>query len=158
MLRKDFVLDEVQVLEARAAGASAVLLIVRALTDVRLLALAREARWLGLSTLVEAHTADEVERALAVGASVVGINARDLDTFAVDLRSAETLLPLVPPEVPAVAESGIVSREDVVRVGQAGAEAVLVGTSVARSLDPERAVRELTGVPRRPRSVGSSLI
>lgn len=155
VLRKDFVLDEIQLLEARAAGASAVLLIVRALTDARLLALAREARSLGLATLVEAHTADEVERALAVEASLVGINARDLDTFTVDLRTAEELLPLIPSRVPAVAESGIGTREDVIRMGRAGADAVLVGTSVARSPDAERAVHGLTGVPRQERR-GSS--
>lgn len=152
VLRKDFVLDELQLFEARAAGAAAVLLIVQALSTIRLLALAREARWLGLATLVEAHTAEEVEGALAVGATVVGVNARDLDTLAVDLRAAEALLPLVPPEVPAVAESGIANRRDVELMAAAGADAVLVGTALARSPDPIWAVRDLTGVPRRGRA------
>ena len=151
VLRKDFLLDELQLLEARAAGAAAVLVIARILPLVRLLDLTREARWLGLGALVEVHTADELDAALSVGATVVGVNARDLDTFAVDLATAERLLPAVPPEVVAVVESGIETRRDVERMAQAGAYHVLVGTSIARADDPAAAVRSLVGVARRAR-------
>jgi indole-3-glycerol phosphate synthase len=148
VLRKDFILDELQVLEARAAGASAVLLIVRALTPARLITLARFARAQGLGTLVEVHVVEELEAALAAAPTAVGVNARDLATFALDREAAERVLAQVPPELPAVAESGVESRADVERLGRAGADFVLVGTSVARARDPEAAVRALTGVPR----------
>ena len=148
VLRKDFILDELQLLEARTVGASAVLLIVRALEPGRLVALAAAARGLGLATLVEVHTEAELEAALAAQPTAVGVNARDLSSFAVDLRAAERVVGRVPPSVPAVAESGVAGRADVERLAAAGADAVLVGASVARSSDPERAVRELTGVRR----------
>jgi indole-3-glycerol phosphate synthase len=151
VLRKDFILDDLQLLEARAAGASAVLLIVRALADRELVALAGAARELGLGILVEAHDEGELERALAVQPSAVGINSRDLDSLAVDLAVAERLLARVPAAVPAVAESGIETRADVERLARAGADVVLVGTSVARAANPERAVRALVGVKRRGR-------
>lgn len=152
VLRKDFILDELQLLEARAAGASAVLLIVRALARPRLEALARGARNQGLGVLVEVHAADELDAALAVEATAVGVNSRDLATFAVDLALAEQLLAMVPHDVPAVAESGIVARVDVERMARAGADLVLVGTSVARTTDPAEAVRALTGVRRQGRA------
>jgi indole-3-glycerol phosphate synthase len=151
VLRKDFVLDEVQLLEARAAGAAAVLLIVRALPVKRVTDLTRAAVDLGLVPLVEAHTLPELEIALGAGATLVGINNRDLDTLAVDRASAEALLPRVPAAVKAVAESGLETRADVERMAAAGADHVLVGTAVARSAEPEAAVRALTGVARRPR-------
>ncbi len=151
VLRKDFILDELQLLEARAAGASAVLLIVRALDDADLAALAQSARGLGLGTLVEAHDERELDRALAVEPSALGINSRDLDTFAVDLASAERLLARVPPGLAAVAESGIETRADVERLARAGADLVLVGTAVARAPDPEQAVRDLVGIKRKRR-------
>lgn len=151
VLRKDFVLDEVQLLEARAAGASAVLLIVRALSAKRVSDLVRAALDLGLAPLVEAHTLPELEIALGAGATIVGINNRDLDTFVVDRASAEMLLRRVPAGVRAVAESGLETRADVERMAAAGADHVLVGTVVARSAEPESAVRALTGVVRRPR-------
>src|SRR5213595_2016037 len=105
VLRKDFILDILQLLEARAAGASGALLIVRALAPERLRALAREAKGLGLGTLIEAHSEGELDAALAAEPTAVGVNSRDLDTFAVDLSVAERLLPLVPAKVPAVGES-----------------------------------------------------
>ena len=148
VLRKDFILDELQLLEARTAGASAVLLIVRALEPGRLVALAAAARALGLGTLVEVHLEAELEGALAAQPTAVGVNARDLATFAVDVRAAERVVGRVPPGVPAVAESGVAGRADVERLAAAGADAVLVGTSVARAADPEVAVRTLTGVRR----------
>lgn len=152
VLRKDFILDELQLLEARAAGAAAVLVITRILTPVRLRDLAREARRLGLGVLVEVHTTAELNIALAVEGATVGINCRDLDSFAVDLATAERLLPLVPPEVVAVAESGIETRSDVERMAAAGADHVLVGTALSRLAEPGPAVRALSGVPRRARA------
>lgn len=151
VLRKDFVLDELQLLEARGAGASAVLLIVRALSAGRVAELARAARGLGLATLVEVHAEAELEAALAAGPSAVGVNARDLATFALDAGAAARIVGRVPAGVPVVAESGVEGREDVERFAAAGADFVLVGTSVARRRDPEAAVRALTGVPRRGR-------
>ena len=148
VLRKDFILDELQILEARGAGASAILLIVRALAPERLRALAAAARSHGLATLVEVHTAAELEAALAVHPTAVGVNARDLGTFAVDLRAAEDVVARVPAEVPVVAESGVEGRRDVERLAAAGADFVLVGTSLARRSDPETGVRALTGVGR----------
>lgn len=151
VLRKDFILDELQLLEARAAGASAVLLIVRALDPRGLRALALAAHALGLGTLIEAHTEVELDGALAANPTAVGVNSRDLSTFALDRGAAERLLVAIPPGVPAVAESGIEARGDVERLAAAGADLVLVGTAVARAEDPEAAVRELVGVPRRER-------
>jgi indole-3-glycerol phosphate synthase len=152
VLRKDFILDELQLLQARAYGAAAALLIVRILEPVQLTALVQAAQCLGLGTLVEVHSEAELDTALTAGATVVGINSRDLGDFRVDLGVVERLLPAVPPGVTAVAESGIESREDVERLAAVGADAVLVGTAVARSPDPRSAVAGLVGVRRRGRS------
>lgn len=152
VLRKDFVVDELQLLETRAAGASAVLLIVRALPPAELRSLAAAAKGYGLGTLVEAHTAAELDLALSVEPSVVGVNSRNLETYAVSLDTAERLLARVPRSVAAVAESGIERRADVERLARAGADFVLVGTAVAREDDPAAAVRALTGVARVERS------
>lgn len=152
VLRKDFVIDELQVAEARGAGADAVLLIVRILDDDRLVALRERAEALGMTALVEVHGDEELERALAAGARVVGVNNRDLSTFETDLAVTERLAPRVPPEVVLVSESGIGSGDDVARVGRAGADAVLVGESLLRAPDPGRAVSELVGRTRVPRS------
>ena len=151
VLRKDFILDEIQLLEARAAGASAILLIVRAMASPRLNELARVARDLGLGVLVEAHNAVELDAAVAAEPTAVGINSRDLATFQVDPAGAEQLIARVPSGIPAVAESGIEGRADVERFAAAGADLVLVGTAVARAADPAAAVRALGGVPRRGR-------
>ena len=156
VLRKDFIVDELQVLEARGAGASAVLLIVRALDPGQLQDLAAAAREVGLETVIEAHAEAEVERALSAGATVVGLNSRDLDTFAVDLAVAERLLAQLPPAVPALAESGVQGLGDVERLAQAGADAVLVGTSLSRAADGEAAVRALAAVPRRGRAAAGA--
>jgi len=147
-LRKDFILDDVQLLEARAAGASAVLLIVRALDRNRLRSLAHTARQLGLAVLAEAHTERELDLAVDVEPAAVGVNSRDLGTFVVDVAEAERLVARVPAGVPVVAESGIETRADVERLARAGADVVLVGTSVARAADPAMAVRALCGVAR----------
>lgn len=146
VLRKDFTLDPLHVVEARGAGADAVLLIVRILTDIELKALHDEAVGLGMDVLVEVHDRDELERALAVGARVVGINNRDLATFATDLGNTERLLSLVPDDLVAVSESGIRSREDVERLGAVGVDAILVGEALLRKDDPAEAADRLTGV------------
>ena len=148
VLRKDFILDELQIVEARGAGASAVLLIARILSRERLVALAALTRRLGMATLIEVHAREELDAALAARPDAVGVNARDLDTFTVDLRGAETVIGLVPSTVPVVAESGIETRQDVERLAAAGADLVLVGTSLARHASPAAAVRALANVPR----------
>ncbi len=152
LLRKDFILDELQLCEARAHGASAVLLIVRALEPGRLRDLARAAHELGLTRLVEVHGRDELERALEVEPEAVGVNARDLDTFRVDVGGIEPILKAIPAGITAIAESGLSERPDVERVAAWGADAVLVGSAIASAPDPERAVRGLTGVARRGRT------
>lgn len=155
VLRKDFVLHALQVYEARAAGASAILLIVRALHEERLVSLATLARDVGLETLVEVHDADELERALAVRPDAVGINARDLETLAIDPSLVTTLLPRVPSGMIAVAESGVRTRADVERVAAAGADAVLVGTAVAGASNPADALRALAGTAARREARGA---
>src|SRR5438094_2247910 len=151
VLRKDFILDELQLYEARAAGASAVLLIARALTPARVRAPSLAARSQGLGVVVEVHTEAELGAALAAEPTVVGVNSRDLATFAVDLAQAERRVGRVPADVPVVAESGITNRADVERMAAAGADLVLVGTSVARTAAPAAAVRALVGVARHGR-------
>jgi indole-3-glycerol phosphate synthase len=148
VLRKDFILAEEQVLEARATGASAVLLIVRVLTPARLAALLRYAAELGLGTLVEAHTTREVAVALDAGSEVVGINSRNLDTFRTDVRAAWALFREVPSGIIAVAESGMSSEADVAAAANAGADAVLIGTALSASSDPEALARAISGVRR----------
>jgi indole-3-glycerol phosphate synthase len=152
VLRKDFVIHESQIHEARAAGASAVLLIARVLPVRQLQALAKTVRDWDMVPLIEVHAARELDAALAAGPSVLGVNARDLDTFVVDLGSAESLFGRVPGNVAIVAESGVETRADVERLAAAGADYVLVGTSVARQANPEMAVKALTGVRRQNRS------
>lgn len=151
LLRKDFILDELQIIEARAAGAAAVLLIVRALPPGRLEALLESARSAGLETVVEVHTAAELERALEAGAEIVGVNSRDLDTFRIDIAGAWELLAGVPPDRVAVAESGMHALEDVERAAAAGADAVLVGTALSAAADPGGLLRQLSEVARRGR-------
>lgn len=152
VLRKDFIIDERQVIEARAAGADAVLLIVAALDRARLRVLQALAWDLGMAALVEAHDEVEVEVALDVGATVIGVNNRDLRTFITDLATTKRLASLVPPDRVLVAESGVHTREDVERLARAGADAVLVGTALMRAQDPAAALRTLVGVPAQGRS------
>jgi indole-3-glycerol phosphate synthase len=152
VIRKDFIIDHVQLYEARAAGASAVLLIARALDPARLDDLSRLASELGLATLVEVHTRRELEDALRVQPKCVGVNSRDLATFRVAIDYIADILRAVPEGAVAVAESGIEHRSDVERVAGWGADAVLVGTALVRSHDPAAAVRKLIGVERSGRS------
>jgi indole-3-glycerol phosphate synthase len=132
LLRKDFVLDEIQIAEAAANGADAVLLIVAALAQERLADLARAASKYRLDTLVEVHTLEELDRALAAGAKIIGINNRDLATFQVDLAVTERLSREVPDDVVLVSESGIKTPEDAARVKACGVDAVLIGEALMR--------------------------
>lgn len=143
VLRKDFVVDPYQVLEARAAGADLVLLIVAALDDADLRVLYDRAAGLGLLPLVEVHTADEARRAVDLGAELIGVNNRDLKTLDVDLGRFEQLVGLVPDTAIKVCESGIATVDDVVRVRDAGADTVLVGEMLVRSGDPAAAVHAM---------------
>ena len=135
VLRKEFILDRYQLLEARAAGADAVLLIAEILPDDRLATLYREARELGLDVLVELHDADQLPRVLDSGATLVGINNRDLRTFTTRLGHTLDLLPRIPKSVAVVSESGIKTAEDVRALKAAGVQAVLVGESLMRAPD-----------------------
>jgi indole-3-glycerol phosphate synthase len=151
VLRKDFVLDPWQVWEARAAGADAVLLIVAALTDAELGELLSVAREAGMDALVEVHDRGELDRALAAGARIVGVNNRDLKTLAVSLDTALALAPAIPDDVVAVAESGIRTGVDLVRLRDAGFDAFLVGEHLMSAPDPGQALRELVaGAERSP--------
>ena len=143
ILRKDFVTDEYQVLEARAFGADAVLLIAAVLSPARLFDLLEFARALDLQALVEVHDGEEVEAARAAGARVIGVNHRDLRTLAVDIGLTAQLRRLIPDDTIMVAESGIAGREDAHRLREAGADAILVGEALLRSSDPAAKVREL---------------
>jgi indole-3-glycerol phosphate synthase len=146
VLRKDFVVESYQLLEARAAGADLVLLIVAALDDDSLRHLHDEARGLGLTVLVEVHDEGETERAVELGAELIGVNARDLKTLAVDTGVFGRLAPLVPGDRVLVAESGIAGPDDVSARVAEGARVVLVGEALVRGGDPEGAVRRMTGV------------
>jgi len=140
VLRKDFTIHEVQIHEAAVAGADAILLIVAALDDATLRHLYQEAQSFMLDVLVEVHDLREMERALDLGADLIGINNRNLKTFAVDLATTERLAEEVPEEVLLVSESGIKTPQDALRVLEAGANAVLIGEALMRSHDPSRAI------------------
>lgn len=147
VLRKDFLIDEIQVDESVAMGASAVLLIVRILKPERLAALLRHAADHHLDALVEVHDESEIDQALAAGALTIGVNNRDLATLTVDPDRALRLRPRIPPGVLSVAESGVKTREDVKRIEDAGFSAVLIGETLARSSDPALKLQELLGRP-----------
>jgi indole-3-glycerol phosphate synthase len=152
VLRKDFTIDEIQVYEARAIGADALLLIVAALPDDgHLRDLHELAVSLGLAVLVETHDDAELERALALGARIVGVNARNLGTFVEDLSIGERLATRVPSDVVAIAESAIRTVDDAQRMAHAGFDAVLVGEMLVRAPDPGAAVRDLAEVVREGR-------
>lgn len=143
VLRKDFVLDSYQIAEARAVGADAVLLIVAALDDSELADLHASAADYGMDALVEIHDERELDRALKIGATLLGINSRDLRSFQVDLATIERLARQVPEDVTLVGESGIRNREDIERLGAAGVHAVLIGETLMRATDRAAALREL---------------
>lgn len=149
LLRKDFLIDRYQVVEARAAGADAVLLIAAALGDdgdASLAGLLGTARDLGMDALVEVHDAAEARRAVAAGAAVIGVNHRDLATFTMDMGLTARLRPLLPADAILVGESGIRGAEDVRALGAAGAHAVLVGEHLMRQRAPGDALAALVGV------------
>jgi indole-3-glycerol phosphate synthase len=145
VLRKDFVIDPYQIVEARAAGADAVLLIVAALGDRELGDLLAEAHRLRLDALVETHDSEEVRRALAAGATIIGINHRDLRTFDMNMDLAVNLRPSIPADCVVVAESGLRSHADVEKLERAGVDAILVGETLMQAPDPVAALRELLG-------------
>jgi indole-3-glycerol phosphate synthase len=153
LLRKDFMISEAQVIEARAAGADAILVIAAAVPDrvawgqTDIAELIAAARHWGMDALVEVHAEAELERALAAGATLIGVNHRDLATFAIDMELTARLAPRLPAGAVLVAESGIKSHADVVRLGDAGAHAVLVGETLMRAPDPGAALAALMGGP-----------
>ncbi len=151
VLRKDFIFDPYQIDEARAFGASCILLIVACLVDSVLRDLHAYATSLGLSTLVEVHNEHELERALTLGASLIGINNRDLKTLRIDLDVTNRLAPVVSSEVVLVGESGIHTVEHVQAMADVGIDAILVGESLIVQRDRAGAVRALTGVKKRRR-------
>ncbi len=145
IIRKDFVVSEWQIYESRALGADAILLIVAALKPDQIADYAALARGLNMAALVEVHTEAEMQIALGVGATLIGINSRDLNTFVTDLGTVERLAAMVPAGVTLVAESGIKTPADVARVSRDGAKAVLVGETLMRAPDIAGATRELLG-------------
>jgi indole-3-glycerol phosphate synthase len=142
-LCKDFIVDEFQLLEAQAYCADAVLLIVAALSQSELIGLAMQARNYGLDVLCEAHNEDELQRVLDAGGNLIGVNNRDLETFQVDLETALRLADLIPKNVVRVAESGINTGADVVRLRMAGYQAFLIGESLMKAASPGEALRKL---------------
>jgi indole-3-glycerol phosphate synthase len=145
LLRKDFIVDDYQLLEARAAGADAVLLIVAALEQPRLAALQARAWELGLATLVEVHDDDELARAVDSGARVIGVNNRNLRTLTVDVDASYRLAARMPKQVTGVSESGLQTSADLERLSAAGYRAFLIGERFMTDPDPARAIRELIG-------------
>jgi indole-3-glycerol phosphate synthase len=143
ILRKDFTRNRAQIWEARAAGADAVLLIVATMTEATLVELVEEADDVGIDAMVEAHSVDEVKRAEAAGASIIGVNNRDLTTFVTDLAVAEAAAPFIRRDVVGVAESGVWDAEAAGRMHRAGYDAILVGEALVRHPDPAAFVAEL---------------
>jgi indole-3-glycerol phosphate synthase len=150
VLRKDFILTSYQLWEARACGADLALLLVVALEQNALVALIERAESIGLTPLVECHTAEEVERAVDAGARLVGINARDLTTLEVDLGTFARLVPQVPDGILTIAESGIRGPHDIIDIARAGADAVLVGETLVKGKEPRVAVADLVAAGAHP--------
>ncbi len=142
-LRKDFIVDEIQIVEARLAGADCILLIVSALKDWEIRQLKSAAKRLGMDVLVEVHDENDLKRALFNGADFIGINNRDLQTFEVDLGVTERLRPLIPSGCTVVSESGVFTKDDATRLKNAGADALLVGESLMKSGDARAAIEAL---------------
>jgi indole-3-glycerol phosphate synthase len=148
VLKKDFHVDPIQLVEAKALGASAALLIVRALSPDALLQLNATGRELALELLFEVRDRIELERALEAGARIIGVNNRNLETLVIDPTTAERLIGDIPADRIAIGESGVSGRADVERLARSGADAVLVGSAVSAAQDPTSAVRELSSVKR----------
>ena len=151
ILKKDFHVEVIQLVEARVLGASAALLIARALHPERLISLADEGRALGLEILVEVRDESELETAIRSKATMIGVNNRNLETLVIDPATCDRLVPLIPPDTVGIAESGVQSRADVERYAAIGADAVLGGSVLSSAADPRQATRQLTGVPGRRR-------
>lgn len=145
VLRKDFILEEFQVWESRFLGADVILLIASILSSEKLPRLHSLAKQIGLEVLVEVHTERELQKALKVNPEMVGINNRNLKSFEVDLKVTQRLKPLVPQDMVCVSESGIKTREDVVRMQDLGVDAVLIGEEIVKSPDPCLKIQELLG-------------
>jgi indole-3-glycerol phosphate synthase len=150
VLRKDFIVTAYQLFEARAAGADLALLIVAALTDHELVALIERATSIGLTPLVEAHTADEVKRAADAGAKIIGVNARNLHTLEVEPTTFARLAPLIPDGIVRIAESGVRGPHDVIDLARAGADVVLVGEALVTGRDPRSGVADLVAAGAHP--------
>ena len=145
ILRKDFMIDEYQFYEARAHGADVVLLIVAALSKNQLEDYFHLSTELGMRSLIEVHTNDELERALEISPEIIGVNSRNLKTLEVDARAFAELIPQIPSNIARVAESGISTREEVVFAQECGATAILVGEALVRSESPSVAINQLLG-------------
>lgn len=148
LLKKDFHVDALQIVEAKALGASAALVIARAVNPKQARELFKAAKDVGVEILMEIRTEAELDLALSLDAEIVGVNNRNLETLQIDPETAARLIPLIPASIVAVAESGVRSVDDVRRMAKAGADAVLVGSAISASPDPEAAVRSLTDVAR----------
>jgi indole-3-glycerol phosphate synthase len=148
IIRKDFLVEPVQLWEARVAGASAALLIVRALAPSELARMMDTIHECGLEAIVEVRDRWELDRALAVNAAVIGVNNRNLETLVIDRATAPSLIPSIPKDRIAVAESGMRTAADIAGAAAAGADAVLVGSAVSAAADPAAAVRALAGIRR----------
>jgi len=142
-LRKDFFVHPIQVIEAAHAGASAILIIVRALTDEEIATLYRSANLAGLDSIFEIHNQDDLERAVSADAKIIGVNNRNLATFTTDLALSESLIPQIPEACASIAESGIFTIEDVTRVKAAGAQSVLIGQALMEHADPGAFIRQI---------------
>ena len=152
LLKKDFHIDPSQLEEARVAGASAVLLIARALEPNHLRSLMQSARDTGLETVVEVRTEEELSLAVDAGAEIIGVNSRDLETLEVDEGVPLRLMPLIPSSIIGIWESGVRTGVDVRRAAECGADAVLVGSALSQAADPAALVRELASIPRQGRN------
>ncbi|MEK7678856.1 MAG: indole-3-glycerol phosphate synthase TrpC [Deltaproteobacteria bacterium] len=145
VLRKDFIIDEYQIYEARSAGADAVLLIAAILDEKALKNFIWLTEALGMAALIEVHDEEEIKKALEAGASLIGVNNRDLKTFKVDINATIRLLPLVPKDKILVSESGLSAREEILMLKKAGASAFLIGTALVKEKDAGKKLRELLG-------------
>ena len=152
LLKKDFHIDPAQFMEARAARASAVLLIARALEPDCLRSMMRAAGDAGLETVVEVRTEQELEVAVDAGAAMIGVNSRDLETLEMDEGVPRRLMPLIPSTIIGIWESGVHTSEDVRLAAECGADAVLVGSALSRAADPAALIRELASIPRQGRN------
>jgi indole-3-glycerol phosphate synthase len=150
VLRKDFIVSAYQLFEARAAGADMILLIVAALSDHELVALVERATSIGLTPLVEVHTAEEISRAVDAGARIIGVNARNLQTLEVDPSTFARLAPLIPEGIVRIAESGVRGPHDVIDLARAGADVVLVGEALVTGRDPRSGVADLVAAGAHP--------